>query len=125
MCDMYVYYFIRSNGEGGESELSTRPGTLEAIKGRGQPVMETQIVVDHTELDAEGFFLANKGNGLHAMDNVAAQIGSLEARASSRDTEAIDSLDGIEKYMLSLESRELRKQAQDLKSRQSTDQQTP
>jgi hypothetical protein len=120
MCDMYVYYFIKSNCQGGESELSTRPGTLAAIKGRGEPVMETQIVVDHTELDAEGFFLANKGNGSHAIDNVAAQIGSLEARACSRDTEAIDSIDGIEKYMLSLESRELRKQAQDLKSRHRT-----
>jgi hypothetical protein len=117
MCDMYIYYFTRSLGRDGESVLSARPGTLEAIKGRGEPVMETQIVVDHTELDAEGFLVAEGGGDSYAIENASAQIRSLEARAASRDSEAIDSADGIEKYMLSLESRELRKQAQALKSR--------
>jgi hypothetical protein len=42
--------------------LFARPATLEAIAGKGEPVLESQIVVDHTELDAEGFLLANVGD---------------------------------------------------------------
>jgi VCBS repeat-containing protein len=74
-------------------------------------------VVDHTELDADGFLVATIGHYSHAIDDIAAQIYSLEARAASRDNEALASADGAEQYMLSLESRELRKQARILKSR--------
>jgi len=117
MCDAYVYYFIAPNGPDGEKLLSVRPATLEAIKGRGEPVMESQIVVDHTELDGDGFLVAAVRNDSHEINDIAAQIWSLEVRAASRDNEALQSTDGIEKYMLSLESRELRKQARTLKSR--------
>jgi hypothetical protein len=117
MCDVYIYYFKTSNDPNRKDVLSTRPATLQAIKGRGEPVMESQIVVDHTELDADGFLAAPVGNGAHALDDIAAQIWSLEVRAASRDNEALASTDGIEQYMLSLESRELRKQARILKSR--------
>jgi len=47
MTDVYVYYFTRS-GPHGEKVLSKRRATLETINGRGQAVMESQIVVDHT-----------------------------------------------------------------------------
>jgi hypothetical protein len=117
MCDVYIYYFKTSNGPNGKKILSKRPATLDAIKGRGEPVMESQIVVDHTELDADGFLLAAIGNDSNAIDDIAAQIWSLEVRAASRDNAALASADRIEQYMLSLESRELRKQARDLKSR--------
>jgi hypothetical protein len=117
MCDVYIYYFKTSNGPDGEKMLSTRPATLEAIKGRGEPVLESQIVVDHTELNADGFLAATVGDDLNATNDIAAQICSLELRAGSRDKEALASADGIEQYMLSLESRELRKQARNLKSR--------
>jgi hypothetical protein len=116
MCDVYLYHFIASNSPDGDKLLSVRPATLEAIKGRGEPVMESQIVVDHTELDAEGFLAAAAGSDSHKINDIAAQIWSLEVRAASRDSEAIASADEIEKYMLSLESRELRKQAALLKS---------
>ena len=116
MSDMYIYYFI-SNGQSGEEMISIRPATLETIKSRGRPVMGSQIVVDHTELDAEGFLVIPARSGSHEINDLTAQIRSLEVRAASRDNEAIDSADGIEKYMLSLESRELRKQARDLKNR--------
>jgi hypothetical protein len=117
MSDVYIYYFIASTGQNGEETISIRPATLEAIKSRGLPVMASQIVVDHTELDADGFLVAAAGSGSHEINDLTAQICSLELRAASRDIEAIDGTDGIENYMLSLESRELRKQARDLKNR--------
>jgi hypothetical protein len=117
MCDVYIYYFKTSNGPDGKNILSTRPATLEAIKGRGEPVMESQIVVDHTELDADGLLVAAIGNDSNAVDHIAFQIRSLAVRAASRDKAALASADGIERYMLSLESRELRKQARELKNR--------
>jgi hypothetical protein len=115
--DVYIYYFIGPHGPNRKKSLSARPATLEAIKGRGEAVMESQIVVDHTELDGDGFLVAAVRNDASAIDIITAQIESLEARAASRDNEAIDSTDREEKYMLSLESRELRKQARTLKSR--------
>jgi hypothetical protein len=116
MCDVYLYYFIESTGPVGEKIRSMRPATLEAIRSRGEPVMESQIVVDDTQLDEEGFLVAGVGNDSCGINDIAAQIWSLEVRAASRDSEAMASTDGIEQYMLSLESRELRKQAQVLKS---------
>jgi len=116
MSDAYLYYFHRAS-PGGQKTVSTRPATLEAIKGRGRPIMESQMVVDHTELDAEGFLAATVDIDLRATSNLMARIRSLEARAASRDVEASESADGVEKYMLSLESQELRKQARHLHSR--------
>jgi hypothetical protein len=63
--DVHVYYFLVWDRMAGEKMLFARPATLEAIAGRGEPVMESQIVVDHTELDAEGFLLANVGDDSH------------------------------------------------------------
>jgi hypothetical protein len=74
-------------------------------------------VVDHTELDVDGFLGDAVGCDSHEINDIAAQIWSLKVRAASRDNEAIASTDEIEKYMLSLERRELRKQARVLKSR--------
>jgi hypothetical protein len=117
MCDVYIYNFVTSNGQDRDNVLSSQPATLEAIKDRGgEPVMESQIVVDHTQLDGDCFLVAADGSNSHELNDLAAQIWSLEVRAASRDNEAIASVDGVEKYMLSLESRELRKQARLLKS---------
>jgi hypothetical protein len=118
MSDVYIYYFTQPTGPSGEGVLSAHPATLQAIKGRGEPIMASQIVVDHTELDEDGDLVATLDSGLHALSDLAREIASLEVRAASRDREAIDSTDGVEKYMLSLESRELRKQARILKSQQ-------
>ena len=59
MSDVYIYHFITPAGPDGESRMSARPATLEAIKSRGTPLMDTQIVVDHSEVDPEGFLTAN------------------------------------------------------------------
>lgn len=114
MTDVYVYYFLRAGGK----SLSQRRATLEAIKERGEPVMESQLVVDHTEVDSNGFLMGGVDDPSHPMDDYWSQITSLERRAASRDSEAQDlseSTDGSRKYMLRLESRELRNQAQKLR----------
>ena len=114
MCDVYIYNFVMSNNQNGENMISARPATLEAIEHRGgEPLMGSQIVVDDTQLDANGFLVG----GEEAMDPVAAQICALEARAASRDKRAMVNSDEREKYMLSLESRELLKQARKLSFR--------
>jgi hypothetical protein len=115
--DVYVYYFIRCRGAD-ERILSNRRATLESIKGKGEAVMESQIVVDHTEVDGNGFLIGGIGSESHPMDELWAQIRSLERRANSRDSEALalnDSGEADRIYSLRLESRELRKQAQRLK----------
>src|SRR6202030_3856951 len=117
MSDVYVYYFMR-RGPAGENILSKRRATLETIKGKGEVVMESQIVVDHTEVDGNGFLIGGVGNESHPMDALWAEIRSLERRANSRDREALklnESGEGDRIYSLSLESRELRNQAKTLK----------
>jgi hypothetical protein len=118
MTDVYVYYFMRNGGESGERSRSKRRARLETIKNMGTPVMESQIVVDHTEVDDNGFLIGGVDDGLNPMEERWAQIRSLERRAHSRDCEAeqlSETTDGARKYMLGLESRELRNQAQKLR----------
>ena len=79
--------------------------------------MESQIVVDHTEVDGNGFLVGGVDES-HPMDELWAQIRSLERRANSRDAEALElseSTEGDRRYMLHVECRELRKQAQRLR----------
>src|SRR5450631_532193 len=118
MSDLYVYYFLRSHAPSGQSILSKRRATLEAIRGKGEPVMESQIVVDHTEVDDHGFLIGGVSNDAHPADDLWAQIRSLERRANSRDSQAPttnESDESGDEYMLKLESRELRAQALTLK----------
>jgi hypothetical protein len=116
--DVYVYYFMRCRVPAGEKILSRRRATLETIKDKGEAVMESQIVVDHTEVDDNGFLIGGVGNASHPIDDLWAEIRSLERRANSRDSEALSLNEGGEGqriYSLRLESRELRNQAQRLK----------
>ena len=122
MTDVYVYYFMRCRGPAGENILSKRRATLEAIKGKGEAVMESQIVVDHTEVDGNGFLIDGIDNE-SPMDELWAEIRSLERRANSRDSEALtlnERGEGARIYLLRVESRELRNQAQRLR-KQRTD----
>jgi hypothetical protein len=117
MTDVYVYHFMR-RGSPGENILSKRRATLETIKGKGEAVMESQIVVDQTEVDGNGFLIGGFDNESHPMDELWPQIRSLERRANSRDREALtlnESSEGARIYLLHLESRELRNQAQKLR----------
>jgi len=119
MCDVYIYHFVMSNSQTGDNMVSARAATLEAIELRGgEPLMNSQLVVDHTQLDADGFLVVAVGGGdSHDTNAIAAQIWSLETRAASRDEQAVAVTDEREKYMLRLESRELRKQAGVLRAR--------
>jgi hypothetical protein len=122
MTDVYVYHFMRC-GPHGENVLSKRRATLQTIIGMGEAVMASQIVVDHTEVDGNGFLIGGVGNESHPMDELWAQIRSLERRANSRDSEALkldEITEGDQKYVLRLESRELRREAQRLR-KQRTD----
>jgi hypothetical protein len=117
MTDMYVYHFMRCRGPAGEEILSKRRATLETIKGKGEAVMESQIVVDHREVDGNGFVIGGISDGSRPIDEMWTQIRSLELRAKSRDSDALqlsEATEGAAKYMLRLESRELRNQAKRL-----------
>jgi hypothetical protein len=118
MTDMYVYYFMRPRGPAGALILSKRRATLEAIKGMGEAVMESQMVVDHREVDDNGFVIGGTRTESDPTNECWSQIRSLELRANSRDDDAQkleERSEGALKYMLQLESRELRCQAQRLK----------
>ena len=117
MADAYVYYFTILDRLSGKTVRSKRLATLDAIKGTGEPVMETQTTVDQTELDSDGFLVGRSVGGSDPGDELWGEIRSLILRATSRDREALEldeSTDGRLKYLLSVESRELRNQARQL-----------
>jgi hypothetical protein len=117
--DAYVYRFKGLSGSGDEGPDDNRRATLDTLRGRGDPVMESQTIVDHSELDSDGFFASNSANESQSADNVRAEIKSLRLRSKARDLEARELREGDEgqrKYMLELESRELVKQAKLLSS---------
>ncbi len=118
MTDVSVYYFMRRGGRGGKELLSERRATLATIKDRGKAVMQSQRVVDHTEVDGNGFLIGGASDESHP--EIWSQIRSLEARAKSRDREALKIVEGAEsgrRQMLHRESLELRNQARILKTR--------
>lgn len=120
MTDVFVYHFMRRSGCGGKELLSKRRATLDAIQGKGEPVMQSWQIVDATEVDDNGFVIGGAGDGSHALDELWPQIRSLELRAKSRDCEALKIVDGAEidrQRALHLESVELRRQARILKTR--------
>jgi hypothetical protein len=120
MTDVFVYYFMRPGPPGGESSLSNRRATLETIRGRGDAFMQSQQIVDHTELDANGFVVGSPSNESHSVDELWPQIRSLELRAKSRDAEALKIPEGADsacRQKLQSESVELRNQARILKTR--------
>ncbi|HEY0749298.1 MAG TPA: hypothetical protein VGD63_21540 [Steroidobacteraceae bacterium] len=124
MADVYVYCFTGWNAGKDASSGSTRRATLETIKDLGDPIMESQIVVDDAELDANGFFDGDVANDADPAEGVRSEIKSLNLRATSRDCEAQaleEAESGAHKYMLRLESRELRKQAKQLQKQYDSD----
>jgi hypothetical protein len=85
--------------------------------------MESCLVVDHTEVDADGFLIGRASHDSHPVHELWAQTRSLESRANSRDREALGLDDGTDdgrKSRLRAESRELRDQAQGLRKHLAT-----
>ncbi|HEV7611652.1 MAG TPA: hypothetical protein VGO37_07260 [Steroidobacteraceae bacterium] len=122
MADTYVYYFTILNQRTGESMLTRRRATLEAIKrNRGEPVFESQLEVDLSEVDSSGFLVRSVG-GSHPADELWGEIRSLNLRAASREREALqldEYSEGPRRHVLDLESRELRKEAERLQKKRS------
>jgi hypothetical protein len=120
MADVYVYRF--TDWEGATTpDVKRRRATLQTIKELGDPIMESQIVVDDAELDSNGFFCGSVANDSDPTEDLTSEINSLNLRAAARDSEALkleEATGGAHKYMLQLESRELRKQAQKLQRQQ-------
>ncbi len=117
MADVYVYHFVPFRVAGLTNAPSIRPATLSVIKGIGDPIMESQIVVDSSELDAEGFLSSVVGFCSSEITALTAKIRSLELRAASRDRLAQSTrpdLNDKDVYMLRLESRHLRAEARKL-----------
>jgi hypothetical protein len=115
--DVYVYHFFPFAVGGALSLRSLLAATLPAIEKIGHPIMESQLVVDESEIDGEGFLIASVGFTPHTITILSAQIRSLELRAASRDrqVQSMDSIsDSAAMYMLRLESRHLRLQAKQL-----------
>jgi hypothetical protein len=122
MADVYVYRFTGWGGPS-QADVKRRRATLETIKEIGEPIMESQIVVDDGELDSDGFFCGSVANVPDPAEDLANEIHSLNLRASARDSEALkldEASAGADKYMLKLESRELRKQAHKLQHHQNS-----
>jgi hypothetical protein len=120
MSDVSVYYFMRRGGTGDEKLISKRRATLEAIKDRGEAVMPSRRIVDHTEVDRNGFLIGGTSDEAHPADELWPQIRSLELRAEARDVEALKIVDGAQsqrRRTLHSESLELRDQARTLKAR--------
>jgi hypothetical protein len=119
MADVYVYRFVGWDGRNEATGWARQRATLETIRAIGDPIMESQIVVDEAELDSSGFFWGSVAGDSHSTEDVRNEIKSLNLRAAARDSEALtladdDAAGAARKYMLQLESRELLKQAKKL-----------
>jgi hypothetical protein len=115
--DVYVYHFYPFAVDGKGRSRSLFSATLTAIDNVGSPIMESQAVVDASQLTEEGYLVPSTGFGSLAITQLSAEIKSLEIRAAARDllAHSMDSkADEAAIYMLSLESRHLRRQAQRL-----------
>jgi hypothetical protein len=111
--DVYVYHF-HPFIDGELAARSTVAATLATIEKLGKPIMASQIVVDQSEVDSEGFLIPAVGFGSREITTLSAKIKTLELRAASRDqrAESMSSVaDAAAIYMLSLESRHLRQKA--------------
>ena len=117
MADVYVYRFVGWEAATASPAAKKQRATLETIREIGDPIMESQIVVDDAELDSKGFFRGSVANDSDPTEDLTNEINSLNLRADARDREALildEATGGAQKYMLQLESRELRKQAHKL-----------
>lgn len=111
MPDAIVYYFLIRDRSSGRLVSSKRRATLEAIKSRGEPLLESEMTVDDSEVDAMGFLVGRKVDSSDPADELWGEIRSLRLRAESREREASQLSDGTDrerKLMLGAESRELR-----------------
>jgi hypothetical protein len=114
MPDAFVYFFLVRDRSSGRLARSKRRATLEAIKSRGEPLLESEMAVDDSEVDASGFLVGRSVGGEDPTDELWGEIRSLRLRAGSRERETEhlnDGADDARKLILDAESRELRNRA--------------
>jgi hypothetical protein len=87
MADICVYYFSVRDRTTGKLGNSRRRATLEAIRGLGEPVVESRLIVDSSEVDTSGFLVSRQDMGSY-VDEIWCEIRSLRLRAKSRALEA-------------------------------------
>jgi hypothetical protein len=115
--DIYVYHFVPFAIEGSVNSRSSFAATLATIEKLGSAIMDSQIVVDASQINADGFLIPALGFGSHELTTLSAKIKTLELRAAARDHQAqamSPKSDDAAIYMLSLESRHLRQKARRL-----------
>jgi hypothetical protein len=113
MPDVFVYYFMTRDRATGMPVSSKRRATLEAIESKGEPLLESKMAVDGSEVDAMGFLVRSVGAG-DPIGELWGEIRSLRLRADSREREAKRLSDGADrerKLVLCEESQELRNRA--------------
>ncbi len=111
MPDAFVYYFLVRDRSTGRLVSSKRRATLEAIKTRGEPLLESQMAVDDSEVDAMGFLASRSVDNADPTGELWGEIRSLRLRAESREREALQLTDTAHKerkLILYAESQELR-----------------
>lgn len=115
MPDIFVYCFLVRDRSSGRLVGSKRRATLEAIKSHGEPLLETEMAVDASEVDAAGFLVRSVGGG-GPTDALWGEIRSLRLRADSREREAKElcEADLEQGFILRAESQELRNKAKRL-----------
>jgi hypothetical protein len=114
MPDAFVYYFLIRDRSSGRLVSSKRRATLEAIQSKGEPLWDSRMAVDESELDATGFLVSRAESGADPADELWGDIRSLRLRADSRDREAkqlSETTHREQKLTLYTESRELRNKA--------------
>jgi hypothetical protein len=114
MPDAFVYYFLTRDRSSGRLVSSKRRATLEAIKSRGEPLLESEMTVDDSEVDASGFLVGRSVGRADPADELWGEIRSLRLRARARERQAKqlnDDSDDARKLVLGAESRELRSRA--------------
>jgi hypothetical protein len=117
MPDAFVYYFLVRDRTTGKLVSSKRRATLEAIKSKGEPLLESEMAVDASEVDAAGFLVGRSAGSADPSDELWGEIRSLRLRADARAREANQLNDGSDrerKLILYAESRELRGRAERL-----------
>ena len=87
MADIYVYYFSVRDRATGRVGISKRRATLEAIRTLGEPVLESRLIVDSSEVDSGGFLISRQEISTQ-VDEIWCEIRSLRLRAKSRALEA-------------------------------------
>lgn len=117
MGDVYVYDFYPFAVGGERSLRAPFSATLKAIESIGTPIMESQLVVDASQVTVDGRLISSTAFCSVEITRLSAEIRSLELRAAARELLILSlnaDRDGAAIDVLSMESSHLRLQAQGL-----------